>query len=195
MNKAIKLFLLSIAAVAAVSCGIARQSATNSESSEPKVQTTFFGATFGSYRNSVERKLANVGSHKYANEDLIFVSDVKFAGKQWDFAMLMFVDNRFRSIAFASKCKTRKEGNETLQEVYELLSNKYKLVDASSDLNQEMDAPTYIYFDSDKNSVSAFLKVYDELDHPNAWDGLYCNLLYTWGKGTELYQAKTLNEI
>lgn len=133
------LFALLIVFVAATGiCSAATLSAgVGNEDNSPKVQSTFFGVSFGE-RNPWDKMaglkggwyLTSSSTDNYCSKSRF---DVSFAGFNWTGLMVCTVKERFSDINFGLVTSNKKKAVQRYRSVLEVLSEKYPMEVLPSD--------------------------------------------------------------
>ncbi len=189
-------FIAMLSAWCLVSCST--QKTVSQAASQSKVQTTFFSAHFGeSISNVSGRMKLRYGMHPTGDRKEKVVYNVPFAGCDWPYAHLDFVDAQtksnaksvqvFSSICFEYKSADKQLANARFKEMQQLLLEKYPLIRPYSSPGNEQELD---YTDEDGNTVSLVLK--KSTDKPSAWQ---CLLIYSWGKAEATRLAKATKDI
>ena len=156
-----------------------------------RVQTTFFGATFGDKNEySVRDKMQENGigyGWKFVDRNTWGVNYVTFAGYDWQNTLVRFTDNRFSSISFADTFSSEADALKRLDELKELLQKKYKLQKWTNSTDEQV----FYYKDLIGNMVfvtASKLKTKDS----NLWT---CGINYSWYKAPKVAEEKIMGEI
>lgn len=156
-----------------------------------RVQTTFFGASFGDKDEyAVRDKMQDNGigyGWKYVDKNTWGINYVSFAGYDWQNTLVRFTDNRFSSISFADTFSSEADALKRLDELKELLQKKYKLQKWTNSKDEQV----FLYKDSIGNMVfitAAKLK----LKNSDLWT---CGINYSWYKAPQIAEEKTMSEI
>lgn len=156
------------------------------------VQSTFFGASFGDkdetyVMNKMSRNDIGHGWHTINRESHI-IQNVHFAGKDWYAAFIQFTDHQFSLITFTDRFSDEEDAVEELNEMRELLGEKYDL--RKDTLGGEY-KHFYIYTDAIGNMVYIFVTKMSDLES-RPW---VCNITYSWHKAPQIAKEKVLGEI
>lgn len=188
-------FIALLCAWGLVSCGTQK---TVSQSGKAKVQTTFFSSHFGeSVSNVSGRMKLRYGLHPTGDRKEKMLYNVPFAGCDWPYVHLDFVDTQtksnaksvqvFSSICFEYRSADKQMAGTRFKEMQQLLLEKYPLIRPYSSPGNDQELN---YADDDGNAVSLVLK--KSADKPTAWQ---CLLIYTWGKAEAARLAKATKDI
>lgn len=94
-----------------------------------RVQTTFFGATFGDkgeYDVRDKMQYNGIGyGWTFIEKGTWGVSGVSFAGYDWQNTLVKFTDNRFSSIIFGDTFSNEADALKRFDEVLTILQKKY----------------------------------------------------------------------
>ena len=185
-------FALSIAIVGVLllnSCGALKPlSSVQGE----KVQTTFFGASFGDKDEFyVTDRMSRNGigyGWRAINRESRIIPNVSFAGKDWYAAFIQFTDHQFSGISFTNRFDDEEDAVEELNEIRGLLGKKY-------DLRKETLGGKYkhfyVYTDAIGNTVYAVVTKMNDMES-RPW---ICGISYSWYKAPQIAEQKTMNEI
>lgn len=187
MKSRLVTYLSFLILLALYSCGVVNSVLEQNA----RVQTTFFGASFGdkdeyAVRDNMQDNGIGLG-WRFVNKETWGISHVSFAGHDWENTLVRFTDKRFSSITFSDTFSTKAEALKMLDEIRNLLQKKYKLQKGTNNKNE----PVFLYKDSFGNMVfvtAAKLK----LENSDLWT---CGINYSWYKASQIAEEKTMSEI
>ena len=188
MKTRAALFLTILAVLSLQSCGVISLPADQSQ----RVQTTFFGASFGDKGEyDVKDKMSENGigyRWLFVEKGTWGIENVSFAGKDWSNTLVRFTEKRLSSISFANTFSNKQDATKRLDEMRELLGKKYTL-----QLLTEPNSSRQIYYYKDYLGNTVFLAVSKlKVSGPDVWS---CSLNYSWYKVPQIAEEKALNDI
>ena len=188
MKTRAALFFAILAVLSLQSCGVISLPAGQGQ----RVQTTFFGASFGDKDEyGVKDKMTHNGigyGWNRVEKGTWGIKYVSFAGKEWETTLVRFTEQLFSSISFANNFSSKEDALKELDELRELLGKKYKL---QRQIGSNKGEHVYYYKDYLGNLV--FVAV-GKLNVKNS-DLWACGITYSWYKAPQIAEEKALNDI
>lgn len=177
--------LLCISMVLAfISCGT-QKAAVNAADEGPVVQTQFHGVKFGDSRNKVYNRLYRLRPIK-STDGSYTIRDQEFAGYNWHFVQLHFVEKMLYIVNFQQEFRHETEAKKRFENVYRMLRAKYGEMEVTDS------GDGFMFTDAHENMVSISVHLGTSKGGEEYW---YCELSYGWGEGALLTFVKSLSEI
>lgn len=182
--RAHPLLLCLTMVLAFISCGT-QKAAVNAADEGPVVQTQFLGVKFGDSRYKVYNRLYRARLIE-SSDGSYTIRDQEFAGYNWHFVQLDFVEKMLFIVNFQQEFRQEQEAKRRFENVYRMLRAKYGEMDVTDS------GDGFMFTDAHKNMVSISLHLGTSKGGEEYW---YCELSYCWGDGALLTYVKSLSEI
>ena len=177
------LFLTLAIFVVFVSCGTQKAS-IKSIDKQPLIQNNFLGARFGDSPGRVYQWIGR--SHPIKEGDGYIIQNQYFAGTNWHFVHMRFVDEFLYVVNFQQEYKNEDLARKRFENIHSMLQVKY------GDMKMTESEDGFIFTDAGDNKVSIAVHLGTSRGGEDYW---YCELTYFWGGGILLNYLKSIHEL
>lgn len=151
---------------------------------QPLIQKKFLGVQFGDSPGRVYQRIGR--SHPLKESDGYIITDQYFAGTNWHFVKMGFVDELLYIVKFQQEFKNEDYARKLFENVHRMLQVKY------GDMEMTESEDGFTFTDAEGNKVSITVHLGPSKGGEDFW---YCDLTYYWGEGLRLSYLKTINEL
>lgn len=151
---------------------------------QPLIQKKILGVQFGDSPGRVYQWIGR--SHPIKESDGYVITDQYFAGTNWHFVKMGFVDDFLYVVNFQQEFKDENLARKRFENIHSMLQVKY------GDMERTESEDGFTFTDAKNNEVSITVYLATSKGGKDYW---YCDLTYYWGEGLRLSYLKTINEL
>ena len=167
-----------------VSCGTQKASVKSTDN-QPLIQNKFLGVQFGNSPRKVYQRISRFRPTRESDGSYT-IMDQSFAGTNWHFVQMSFVDELLYVVNFQQEFKHENLARKRFENIHSMLQVKY------GDMKMTESENGFIFTDAEDNKVSITVHLGTSRGGEDYW---YCELTYYWGGGILLNYLKSIHEL